>query len=301
MIGLLLSLIGASISFIFLLLDKKDDKKRKLVLTLATIGFLTILGQQFLSYFSAKASDQIFQNLDKRTKVIDVKTTKINSRLSMIEVFISNLKSKSVDKIGIAVNTLKDLNKLNVFAKSNPDVWKKYRDWLLKPTQGKKGLKFTVNANRHYNHSLVLLYLITDENNRNDIEDIIGSYQAWSEFPKPDDKNLIESSKPLCDLVIFENKNGKILGFANTKELIENLMSLIDTKKIDDFRKALNSSNEDFDRYAKRHLTSFRVSASGKTLEEVGSFMINQNIAETVTNIQDKNFYLNLSRLFEIK
>jgi len=40
MIGLLLSLAGASISLVLLIIDKKEDKKKRIILTLATTGFL---------------------------------------------------------------------------------------------------------------------------------------------------------------------------------------------------------------------------------------------------------------------
>ena len=301
MIGLILSLIAASISFILLLLDKKENKKTKVILTLATIGFLTILGQQFLSYFSSKASDQIFKNLDNRTKIIDAKATRIDSTVSMLEVLLLKLDSTSASKIGIAVNSLDDLDRLKAFEKGDPHAWRQYREWLIQPSEGKKALKFIVNVGRHYNYSLILLYLITDRDNQDSVRSIISSSSKWSNFPQSTNRDLIEYCNPLCDLVIFENERGEIVGFCKTKELIDNIMSLVRSNSPDDFEKALNDREESFDRYAKKNLPSFQMSAAGKTLEEVSSSMIKENIGETVTFIESQNFYFSLSSLFEIK
>ncbi|MCD4747154.1 MAG: hypothetical protein K8R58_12730 [Bacteroidales bacterium] len=298
MIGLLLSLAGASISLVLLIIDKKEDKKKRIILTLATTGFLIFFGQQFLNYFSSKASDQIFKNLDDRTKIINTKTTRIDSNISVLQVLISKLDNTSIDKIGIVVKSLDDLENLYAFDKGNPEAWAKYQTWLMTPLNGKKALRFIVNTNRHYNYSLVLLYLMTDRSNLEFVRNTIDSYQNWSKFPQSSDWDLINSSKPLCDLVIFENHNGKIIGFAKAKELLENLYQI---KNNQEFEYALNSENGDFENYATNNLTSFQISARGQSIEEVSTCMINENISETVSYIESVRYYLNLSLLFELK
>ena len=298
MIGLILSITGAAISLVLLIIDKKKDKKRQIILTLATVGFLIFLGQQFLGYFSSKASDEIFKNLDERTKVIKAKTTHIDSTVSVLQILISKLNNTSAEKIGIAVKSLDDLENLHAFDKGNPEAWNQYRNWLATPFKGKKALRFVANNDRHYNYSLILLYLMTDSNNSQLVRNTVRSYQNWSNFPEPNDWSNINSSTPLCELVIFEDSNGNVLGFAKTKEFLLNLNQITDR---DEFESALNSSEGDFISYAKNNLTSFYKSAKGKSLEDISKSMIRENISQTVSDIDSERYYLNLSSLFELK
>lgn len=298
MIGLILSIAGASISLVLLIIDKKKDKKRQIILTLATIGFLIFLGQQFIGYFSSKASAEIFKNLDERTKIIKAKTTHIDSTVSVLQVLISKLNNTSIEKIGIIVKSLDDLERLHAFDKGNPEAWNQYQDWLTSSIKGKKALRFVVNSNRHYDYSLMLLYLMTDGNNTPFVRRIIGSHSNWSNFPRSMDWSKVNSSTPLCELVIFENSHGDILGFAQTKDFLLNLNHIPDRQE---FESALNSSDGDFLTYATNNLTSFYKSAKGKSLEDVSKSMIGENISQTVSDIDSKRYYLNLSSLFELK
>lgn len=298
MVGLLLSLAGASISLVLLIIEKKESRKRRAILALATAGFLVFLGQQFLSYFSAKASEQIFNSLNERTKEINTKTTRIDSTVTVMQLFMSKLTSTGIDKIGVRVESLDDLENLHAFEKGSPETWSVYLNWLMSSATGKKALKFTVNTNREYNYSLVLLYLMTDRNNHEFVRNIINSYSSWPHFPKSSDISSIESSDPLCDLVIFERNNGEILGFASAKDLLKNLTQLNNRQE---FERALNSVNSDFKNFAINNLTSFHLSANGRSLEEVASSMINNNISQTVNDIDSKCYYLDLSNMFKLQ
>jgi len=301
MIGLLLSLAATSISFILLLIDKREDKKRQIVLSLATIGFLIILGQQFLSYFSSKASEQIFKNLDERTKIINTKTTRIDSNLSMLQVLISKMDKTSIKKIGVEVKSLEDLESLHAFNKGNPQAWEKYQVWLMTPSEGKKALKFITNAGRNYHHSLILLYLMTDMDNRDFVRFTIRSHAEWSIFPRASDWAGIDSSNPLCDLIVFENQQGNILGFAETKEFIKDIRYVIQTQRTREFEQAMNIPNKNFTKYAMKNLSSFNISAKGHSLQDVSTSMIDKNISETVSDINSGRYYLSLSSLFQLK
>ncbi len=165
-------------------------------MTLATTGFLIFLGQQFLGYFSSRASDEIFKKLDERTKIIKAKTTHIDSNVSVLQVLISKLDNTSADKIGIEVKSLDDLDNLHAFDKGNPKAWEQYHNWLKSPSKGKKALRLTVNYNKHYNYSLLLLYLITDKENSQFVSNKIRSFSSWSNFPHSGDWRVINSVSP---------------------------------------------------------------------------------------------------------
>lgn len=295
---LILSLAGASISLVLLLIDKKKDPKRRIILILASIGFLIFMGQQFLSYFSARASDQIFKNLDERTKIIKSKTTRIDSTVSVLQILVSKLGNTNIEKVGIKVQTLDNLENLHAFEKGSPEAWTTYVEWLKSPLEGERALRFVVNNGRHYNYSLVLLYLMTDGENEAYVRDVIRTYAKWHSFPKTNDWERIRNSNPECDLVLFENQQGEILGFAKTKELLKNLGQIGNKNE---FTNALNNRNENFTDFALNKLPAFQLSAKGNTLEQVSRSMISENISQTVSEIDADTYYLNLSSLFELK
>jgi len=298
MITLFLSIVGAAISLVLLILDKKEDKKRKAILSLASIGFLIFLGQQFLSYFSAKASEEIITTLDKRTKIIDTRTTRIDNTVSVLEVLISKMDSSTIEKIGIKVKSIGQLEHLHAFDKGNPDAWSQYYEWLNEPIKSKKALRFIINDDKHYNFSLVLLYLMTDDNNPQFVRSKIQSYPEWSIFPSPSDWHKIISSNPLCELSVFENASGNLVGFAKTKELLRNLKQIENARE---FEEAINSPELSFLDYATKNLNSFKKSVNGESLKEISKSMISANVSETVSIIQSEMYYLSLSSLFEVK
>ncbi len=143
-----------------------------------------------------------------------------------------------------------------------------------------------------------MLYLMTDRNNYQFVDSIMKD--GWSGFPHSiNDSVKIHTSKPLCELVIFENKKGLVLGFAKTKDFLLNLYQIRNRKR--SFESALNYNDSDFITYAANHLVSFSKSANGSSLEDVGMSMIRENISQTVSDIESGRYYLNLSSLFELK
>ncbi len=99
-------------------------------------------------------------------------------------------------------------------------------------------------------------------------------------------------------MVVFENSEGNVLGFASTKEFLSNLNQLTDRNE---FELALNSEQENFTSYATKNLTSFHISAKGNSIEEISEYMIKENLSQTVSDIDSERYYLNLSSLFELR
>lgn len=294
MIGLILSLLGASISFILLILSKKENASKRVVLIIATIGFLVLLGQQFLSFFSSKASDNIIKEIRQTT-------TRIDSTVTLNQLMLSKLSSTTIDKIGIELQTPDDNDNLRYFDKGAPDFWDNYYTWLKTPFNGKKAIRFIVNNNRHYTWQLILLYLGTNDSNSEVIKQLLES--NWYNFGNnEEDWDIILANNPLCDIAVFEGNQGKILGFAKTKDLLLNLNSFkYDDEKKYNFENALNFRNEDFVNFASANLSSFKISIEGATLEDLGKSMINANLGETIARFESKSYILQISSLFKLE
>lgn len=282
---------------VLLIIDKKEDKKRKIILTLATAGFLIFLGQQFLGYFSDKASAEIFENINKRTELINQKADTIDSNVSALKFLLTKLNHTSAAKIGLQVKSPRDLENLHAFEKGSAEAWRAYYSWLNSTTDGKTALRFTVNHGKNYHYSLVLLYAMTDAENSDFVQAKMESYTGWPNFPRESDWDLISRSKPLCELIIFEDGNGRILGFAKTHELLQNLKSI----NRNAFEYQLNSTSGNFLTFAQNNLSSFHKPTNGTTIQAVGESMIRENISETISTIDARMYYLSLSLLFELE
>lgn len=63
--GLILGIIGASISFLLLILEKKEAKGKRTFLIVAEVGFLTLLGQQFVEHISSETSSRVIEDKNK--------------------------------------------------------------------------------------------------------------------------------------------------------------------------------------------------------------------------------------------
>ncbi|PLX11818.1 MAG: hypothetical protein C0597_14520 [Marinilabiliales bacterium] len=142
MTGLILSLTGATISLVLLIIEKKESKKRKIILTLSTIGLLIFFGERFISYLSSKASEEIIKNLDNRTERIDYTTTRIDSNITLIQHFVANLNNTNIEKIGVEIKDLDDIERYHAFEKGSAEIWRTYYDWLINNPDEKKSITF---------------------------------------------------------------------------------------------------------------------------------------------------------------
>ncbi|MFO7888737.1 MAG: hypothetical protein R6V04_00200 [bacterium] len=124
----------------------------------------------------------------------------------------------------------------------------------------------------------------------------------WLDFPtSSSDWHINNESNPLCDLVVFENRGGKIIGYAKTTQLIKDLVHIHYNQDILRFENALNALDGNFQQYATNNLPAFHLSAKGQSLEDVGASMISNNLSETVVDLESKRYYLCLSKLFTIQ
>lgn len=294
MLGLILSLAAASISFILLVLSKNKNSSKRIVLIIATIGFMIILGQQFLNHFSSKASSAIIANINKTT-------TKIDSTVSLNQLLLIKLDKTSIDKIGIELESPNQIDNLKYFDKGAAHYWKDYYAWLNEPFAGKKALRFVVNNNRHYTWSLMLLYLGSNTENGEVIQQTMRG--NWTNFGEQNEHwNMILAHPPLCEVVVFERKNGETLGFAHTSDFLRNMETFKnDREKIHAFEDALNDSENDFKAFAASHLGAFNEATNGETLADIGNAMIDKNIGQTIAQYDSKNYLLQISSIFKLK
>lgn len=300
MIGLILSLAAATISFVLLIIEKKEDKKRKVVLLLSTIVFMILLGQQFLDYFSSKASSKIIENISSRTNTIDTTTRRIDTTIASIQhLLLEKLRNKKYWEVGVEVNTINDLDMLGAFDKGTSEAWETYTRWLSASSTGKKGLRITVNDNRHYQPELLLLYLVTNNNNKNRLRGINRRHSDFMDPSSQDNLRMYYDFQPGCDFVLFQDKTGHLKGFARTSEFINDLLAIYPTEQIGSFNMYINSPERDFTEFARRYIPSFNESASGNDIKSIASDMIRKNLGETISKIDSTSVYLNISTILK--
>lgn len=301
MLGLILALIGATISFILLLLDNRENKSKVVVLSLAVAGFLVVTGQQFISYFSAKASEQIINDIDRTTKKIDTTTSSIDSSITVLALIMEKANRTSVDKIGVAVTDYSSVTGLRRHDKESAHKWYGYRDWLMEEKDEKSSLVITVGQKRKYNYGLIILYCLLDENNGEFIETQIENNSFWSGFPNEEDKAVIRKSEPYCDLVLFENESGELLAFAETKAFLLDLIQIEDRKRMLEESLWREDGGKSFLQFSNQSMVSIQKPANGNTLPEVSQSMIDNNVGATVSDFSEGRFYFQLSSLLVLE
>lgn len=248
-VKLFLGIVGATISFVFLVLEKQNSDNRKILAIVAAIGSLVLIGSASVDYISSKTSEETIQNILKEAEDIGNTTQYISEALA-------TLTNQPIKRLGIKLVDLHDLEEnFEGFEKGTPSVWISYFRWL-RQTEGHKFLKLTVNANRHYKVPLILLYLLSNENNENIIKPIIETYN-WLEFPSESQLKDFETNFFMCEYVLFYNRNDELIGSAKTKSFIRDLLHLKSKELNSLFEKSIYSPEASFAEFAERNIPSF--------------------------------------------
>lgn len=295
--GLILGIIGTSISFLLFVLEKKEAKGRRTFFILAGIGSLTFLGQQFIDHLSSETSNKVITDIKNKTELIAVTTEGIQEDVSLIQHLLAGIEKQSVDKLGIRINTISELNNLHAFDKGSPEAWLHYESWLMENSEEKTALTVYLDERHHYNSSLLLLYLITNEENRYKVEEIIGDYRKWYNFPENTDLSEVYNSDPGCDFLLILSKEGEVVAFAESRAFISDLLLLFDTDKTSDLEGVLREDLDLFLNFTYRYMTSVKASAPGKVPTEIARNMLEKNLNESVSSVEGSPYYFQLSSM----
>ena len=286
---LILGLIGATTSFIYLVLEKKDSDKRRILAVLASVGFIVLIGSAFADFTSSKASNETLNTILTEAKELD-------NDIDGVIAAINALKSHSASQIGVELRSIEELDRhIKGFEKGTTKLWEGYFEWL-ENTKGKKYLKLKINSNKRYRISLILLYLLSNKKNERKIKSIISDYGSWKEFPKVDQLKELMKGPILCEYMLFFNQNNKLVGFSKSDLLIRDLVTVKFSGLTSEFEDYLNDQDKSFKQYAQKNLSSFTMALlSNNNSKEIAEELISNGLNESVTLLINRPYVFRLT------
>lgn len=288
MISLIFGILGSIGGLILSIIEKAENKKRRVFWVIATLICFSYLGKEFSSYVSGEASNRTMNNILAKAHEIDSTANTILKSLTVIE-------NQATREIGIQLRSIEDVDEnFKVFEKGDIEVWKEYAIWL-DSTKQDKYLKLSMNTGREYRTELILLYLLTNSVNKEKIESVISN---WYDFLESDEIQSFETNNPLCDYVIFYGKSGNILGHAQSKELIRDLLMVYYKNQKNAMERSMNEESESFLSFAETNLISFKesISTSSDGLE-IAKELIRLKRNESVVSVENKPYLFNILQM----
>ena len=97
--SLILAIVGTIISFLMFFTEKvASQKKTKLVVVLAALGFLTLTGQQVINHLTLE-NERIFR--EKSISIMDHISSTVTKTKTIVEHLSQELKGESPGNIGV--------------------------------------------------------------------------------------------------------------------------------------------------------------------------------------------------------
>ncbi len=246
---LILGIAGAVVGFLGMVSKyKAENRKVRMVLACAILGFLILLGQQIVDHMldiqediDKKRENQISEtkraimqrSLDVQQVIIKkIEVDVVNTRYT-VEKMARRFERVPLETLGTRLVAIKprdkggDFDELEAFAKGTTDMWETYAEWLKNAGPG-ASLAMVPGASKNYHPGLVLAYLMTNHETKDDIYRVIRNFHRnRNEFLKFPDrsvlKNFSEGNGGVKWVVFLEYSNGPLIAFAEAKSFAKEL------------------------------------------------------------------------------
>gem|GEM_PF-6184023 len=259
MIGLLLGLLGTCSSFILLILDNKNQpaSAKKIIYSVAAVGFLTFLGQQYASYVSSEASSQVIKTIKENTE-------DTNAKVSALQIILNKVETIGIDKFGVEIFSVSK-NHLTPFDKGSISQWNEYARSISNSSE-QTALNIYLSDDKNYSTSLLLAYLITNQENRSSLKEKLYDFQPiyFNDFLNDYKGELA------CDFVLFMNNEQKVLFYARSQDFINELIVQVQIGNIDSSK---TISGNDLSKFS-----SVNHSVNGQNTRGQGYFILKRAI-----------------------
>ncbi len=141
-----------------------------------------------------------------------------------------------------------DVEEVLAFGKGPPDLWFAYADWLahiLQNAEMAPCLSITVAANRHYDVGLLLAYLLTRPDTREDIRPII-EHDQWYDFPGNQFLSRVRMDvSGLHCVLFFEGTTDRLIAYADASDFTWELAAYHQLGGKQDVENVLNPPDAD--------------------------------------------------------
>lgn len=238
---LILYIAGAIVGFLGSFIALVADKKPISVLAvLAVVGFIVGISHQLYSHNQQKekeraatATAQIEAAAQRaRDNVIEQINFEVHKTGVTVDAIADKLLNANVEDFGTRVVTVQssgsvDFQESEAFAKGAPYMWPQFADWLQSLTDSDiaPSLSFRIRAGHHYDAGLLLAYLLTGPETRQDLAPIVDSFE-WHDFAAPELflRNFVQATQHLQMVLVYTGQSDIPVAFAPAREFAQELM-----------------------------------------------------------------------------
>ncbi len=309
---LLLTIFGAVVSFLASFIGLISKKKPVWILAvLAVLGFSVGIAYQIYAYNQKQASSLISKAAQQaRDNVVDeinqnVKETKITVDSIAKKLSKATLREVATELVTIRTSGPIHLEEAISFAKSPPNMWNKYTQWLtsVDKTSGSPSLSLLVNGGHHYDSGLLLAYLLNSNTTSDDLKSITSKHSSWHTFPA--DTFYLKAFTPdtsHIQWVLFIDANTKLpVAYANAQLFVQELMIYHRLKQHEKINTMLNTRGTNAIAQLRKSFPSIQTDVfETDSPAELAKLMIDRQLAAAVTFADKRPYMVKLVRLIHL-
>lgn len=299
---LMLTILSAVLSLFGVLYEKTTQNKNlRIIILVAVLGFIFSISQMTVKAIGDQASGREKHFIDSIITQVNAKTDTIQLKADTI---ITGLKSKNFTDV-IPPLLLQQVSTHGFHAegqfvdKGTYSDYKRYFDSVIDKRTAETAnyaLKITLNNGNYYKLNLILDYLLTTDrttfnmilSHNSFINDNIFGIGDFQHFNK---------TVPLLKYVCFFDGQNTLIGYADSKELVNELSLIYLQRQQDEFDARLNSDGV-------KTVTALRsckklVLNTGNS-QEIARTLIAKHSTECVTRVNQKYYKVNLTDIITI-
>ena len=309
---LILGIAGGSIAFLASITKAVSSRRKtRYVLILSGLGFLILIGRQLVVY-NQNQSRTILEK--SRQKLIeDIKDNVIKARFT-IEQVAEKLRAVSLNTLGSEFATIDSevgengFVEFEAFGKGSPEMWETYANWLngKRQIQANPSLFLTLNAGNHYNMGLLLAYLLTNEESRTAIKDIMEKGKergpiVWNKFPSDEFIKQFVEIKGNMWILFFDRGFNNLVAYADAQSFVKELLLYRSLGQSDTIMTLLNTRDPNISKALSEKFTSVKTlvvrDSDTKTIIRT---MIDKQVSELAVVEGQKRYIVYLERIIKL-
>lgn len=305
---LVLSIIGLVLGFLVSVTEFVTKRKPvRFLFVIAILGLVVAVTYQIHDY-NQKQIEVAAQKA--RDGIIDEININVQETKTIVSSIAERLETTRLSEVATALITIRTSGEARfeeamAFAKGSPKMWHRYAEWLINFNGNgvAPSLSVTFNARHHYKPGLLLAYLLTSKNTRNDVGAVMDDRSKWDSFdPVPLYlKNFEQDTKKIRWVLFYDGSERNLVGFADAEAFTRELIVYHRLGKHKEVEKLLNQPSEPPILALQKSFPSVQTAIfATKNPSDLVQAMIQQQLALSVAAAGPNPYIVRLERMIQL-